>query len=322
MELAFQILVFTSIIGTIASSLRSTNWWIKVCDVSRVHMFFLLTFLLSYGLFFLPIDQPWVTFTLFTLICCFFYHLKVILPFVPLYPTELSSTTNKEHCLKILSINVRLKNKKYQNLIQLVEEIQPDLFLLTEVDQKWIDAVSFLQNAYPFSVLKPLENTYGIALYSKYELVDAEIKFLVQDDVPSIHTNVKFKDHFIQILGLHPKPPAPWTSPEKKDLELIKVAGMTNINSLPTIVTGDLNDVGWSKITQNFKQISGLLDPRIGRGFFNTYNALIPIFQFPVDHFFVSKHFKLLNIKRLPAIGSDHFPVFLEVNLENKEIKK
>jgi endonuclease/exonuclease/phosphatase (EEP) superfamily protein YafD len=121
----------------------------------------------------------------------------------------------------------------------------------------------------------------------------------------------------IQFLALHPRPPAPSNDTELKNIELIKVAGMSNINELPTIVGGDLNDVGWSRITKRFKKESELKDPRIGRGFFNTYNALIPIFRFPIDHFFLSEEFKLLNIKRLGKIGSDHFPVLLEVNLED-----
>jgi len=152
--------------------------------------------------------------------------------------------------------------------------------------------------------------------FSKHTLKNTEIKFLVEHDVPSFHTNIQFKGKVIQFLGMHPRPPAPTNDAKLKDLELIKIAGMTNENHLPTIIGGDLNDVGWSRITQKFKLISGLKDPRVGRGFFNTYNALIPIFRVPIDHFFVSKEFKLIQIKRLEKVGSDHFPVLLEVNLE------
>jgi len=38
MELTFQILATITILGTLASSLRDTNWWIKVCDVGRAHL--------------------------------------------------------------------------------------------------------------------------------------------------------------------------------------------------------------------------------------------------------------------------------------------
>ena len=62
--------------------------------------------------------------------------------------------------------------------------------------------------------------------------------------------------------------------------------------------------------------MSGLLDPRIGRGLFNTFDAGNPIFRFPLDHVFHSSHFRLFRLCRLPKVGSDHFPVLVELNLE------
>ncbi len=319
MELTFQILAAITIISTLISSLRKTRWWIKVCDISRVHTTSVTFLLIVFAFFFLPLSTSWVLVTVTMLFIGLFYHLKIIAPFFPFSKKEVLAATKTDNKIKILSVNVRLKNKKYQNLINLVEDVNPDIFLLTEVDQAWLDAIDRLRTNYPNTVLNPLDNTYGIALYSKLKLENSEVRYMVQEDIPSIHTNIKFHNRDVQILGLHPRPPAPWTQPEKKDIELIMVAGLSNINSKPTIVAGDLNDVGWSKITVNFKQISGLLDPRIGRGFFNTYNALIPVFQFPVDHFFVSKHFKLITIKKLKTIGSDHYPVLLEINLEDED---
>jgi hypothetical protein len=83
----------------------------------------------------------------------------------------------------------------------------------------------------------------------------------------------------------------------------------------PVIVAGDFNDVAWSHTTRLFQRVSRLLDPRVGRAFYNTYNANYWFLRFPVDHLFHSEHFAMVEFKRLPHIGSDHFPIFTVLRL-------
>ena len=84
----------------------------------------------------------------------------------------------------------------------------------------------------------------------------------------------------------------------------------------PTIVSGDLNDVAWSHTTRLFLRLSGLLDPRVGRGFYNSFHAQHWFIRFPLDHFFHSNDFRLVELRRLEEVGSDHFPMLLELSYE------
>jgi endonuclease/exonuclease/phosphatase (EEP) superfamily protein YafD len=77
-----------------------------------------------------------------------------------------------------------------------------------------------------------------------------------------------------------------------------------------------LNDVAWSRTNYLFQNISGLLDPRIGRGFYHTFHAKLPLIRFPLDHFFHSNHFRLVDFRRLDYFGSDHFPVYIKLSYE------
>ena len=73
-----------------------------------------------------------------------------------------------------------------------------------------------------------------------------------------------------------------------------------------------------------FRKLSGLLDPRVGRGMFNTFHANWWFIRWPLDHVFHSKHFTLKELRRLPSIGSDHFPLLtaLQYSPENGQQQK
>lgn len=57
-----------------------------------------------------------------------------------------------------------------------------------------------------------------------------------------------------------------------------------------------------------------MLDPRVGRGVYNTFHARYWFLRWPLDHVFVNNTFLLGRLQCLPASGSDHFPIFIAVD--------
>lgn len=312
-------LYFFSIITLLTSILSLSDrvyWYIRAWDAMRVQLTFLCMVLGSISLL-TSSNNPLLHYSMSAAFLLFFcYHFSIIYKYTPLHSVELAAAENPQNIITFYSANVRQKNKNYDSLLDSVRTKNPNVILLTETDSEWVKNVDVLRETHPYALTEPLENTLGMALYSKFPFEKSMIRYLVEDDVPSIHVVLKVGVRPIQFIGLHPRPPAPQTEDDRnKNREMIAAASMTNWNEYPTIVTGDLNDVAWSKITSDFKKISGLLDPRVGRGFFNTYNVFIPFFRMPIDHFFVSSDFKLVEIKRLKRIGSDHFPVMIKLDL-------
>jgi endonuclease/exonuclease/phosphatase (EEP) superfamily protein YafD len=198
-----------------------------------------------------------------------------------------------------------------QPLLSLIDEVDPDLVLLVETDAWWDRQLEPLAAAYPYRVAQPQEDSYGMHLISRFEMVDPEVRFLVKDDVPSIKSRLVLPSGAqIKFYGVHPEPP-PQQDTEERDAELLIVGKEVREEGTPSIVAGDMNDVAWSQSNSLFQEISGLLDPRIGRGPHSTFNAKWPLLRWPLDHVFFEESFTLLDIAVMRDIGSDHFPFFV-----------
>ena len=224
--------------------------------------------------------------------------------------------------LRIITANVLMQNRRTDVYRRLFADLQPDLILLTEPDRWWADQMQYLKATYPHVVECPLENTYGMILYSRLPLVDPQLRFLVKEQIPSIKTRVRLPSgRAIWLYAVHPEPPAS-LKPDKtprgsgpRDVELLLLAEELEKLNEPTVVVGDFNDVAWSHTTRLFKRLSRLLDPRRGRGMFNTFHANYPPLRYPLDHLFHSEHMTLIDFRRLPHTGSDHFPIYAALQL-------
>lgn len=218
--------------------------------------------------------------------------------------------------------NVYQPNSKFSRLLKQVRKEDPDIVFLVETDAKWKDALQELESKYPYHILHPADNTYGMLLYSRYELNESTVRFLIKDDIPSIRCSINIPEAGeVQFFGVHPEPPSPTENEysTERDAELLRVARECEREKRPIIVAGDLNDVAWSYTTERFIRISGLVDPRRGRGIFATFHAKHFFMRWPLDHIFCSSHFSLIKMRRKRAIGSDHFPVSIRMALSGED---
>lgn len=308
--------LFTAVIliATLMPLSRHTHWLIRGLDFPRLQFSIFTAALLVAHFTFLDIQTISTKGLIFCTCLCLIWQLWWILPYTRLWPKEVSQSINSEaeKQLSIITSNVLTPNRSADSLINLVNKHQPDVLVTLESDQWWEDRLQVLKQDMPYSIKCPLDNLYGMHVFSKLPISEEEICYLVEKDVPSIHAQLKLPSgDKVRFHFLHPAPPSPTENTEsaERDAELMIVARSVAESNQPVIVTGDLNDVAWSATTRLFRKVSGLLDPRIGRGIFSTFHADYPLIRWPLDHLFHSQHFTLQGIQRLPSIGSDHFPL-------------
>lgn len=151
---------------------------------------------------------------------------------------------------------------------------------------------------------------------SRLKMPKGDIQYLLTKGVPSFHCTFELNNgQLFDVISVHPDPPVPHRDTMGRDAEILLAGKLAAKRKRPMIITGDLNDVAWSATTRRFLRISRLLDPRQGRGMFNTFDARFPFLRWPLDHVFHSDEFEVVSINREPHVGSDHFPMFYEFAL-------
>lgn len=294
------------------------EWWFRGADFPRLQILALGIVALSFLLFW---KAPWDLtreIILLLLIAALAFQLKMVLPYTFVWKKQVKQVEkhqlNSDQQISVIVSNVLTPNQQYHLLIEQIEKHQPDIVLTLETDQTWQNQLAKIEHHYPYRVPVPLDNLYGMHLYSKLKLVDTDVKFILSDEIPSIHTTVILRSgQTVQLYCLHPKPPSPTEAKDStlRDAELLIVGDQIKDLDESSIVMGDLNDVAWSRTTRLFQRISGLLDPRVGRRYINTFHADYRFLRWSLDHLFHSTDFALVHMERLPHIGSDHFPIYV-----------
>lgn len=312
------------IVATLLPFLRRESWWIRVFDFPRSQITVLG--ILSVA----TLGWTWDSSsavqgsTLALMSFCTAYQGWELLAYTKLRRVQSlrAESEDPERRLRFLIANVLMTNHNVGQFLHLIREHQPDIIALAEPDHYWEENLREIEGEYKYAIKCPIENTYGMLLYSKLPLTEQEIRFRVEQDIPSFTCCVELRTgETFELHCIHPKPPNVGLNTENRDAELILVAREVKDKQKAIIVTGDLNDVAWSHTTRLFLRLSGLLDPRVGRMFCNTFHAHYPIFRWPLDHLFHSRAFRLVRLQRLPRTDSDHFPVLVELSYE-PEVKK
>lgn len=300
------------VVTTVLPFIPTDIGWVRIWDFPRLQSS-AICFLVLVGLVAMQIWQRrWGVALLLGLIAALSYQIVRIAPYTAIADPEIELAGDQRagECVSILAANVHQKNRRKNELLALIARYDPDILLLLETDAWWSNALAPVVERYGQAKSEIRSNRYGLMFITRLE-AQIRIRHLIEQDIPSVLAKLELPSgrQFL-FYGLHPEPPRIAQSTDERDAELILVAREVKERDIPTIVAGDLNDVAWSRTTRSFKEISTLGDPRIGRGFYSTFHADYRLLRWPIDHIFISKNFGLGDLRLLPHVGSDHFPMF------------
>ena len=296
----------------------TTRWWVRIWDFPRFQVALLCVAVLLAWIFARPTGAAWILIGI--LAAALAWQMSWIWRYLPGAPCEVRNAKaqpSESNSIAVLTTNVLQSNREVGRLIQIIFNAQPDVVLAVETDEWWCSELAgALSDRYCHAVRYPLSNGYGLTLLSKLELVHPEVRFVIDEAIPSLRAEVRLRNgQTVDLYCVHPQPPAPRQDSTERDCELLIVAQEIWERGRPAILVGDLNDVAWSRSTLQFSRVGALLDPRRGRGFYNTYPAQFPGFRYPLDYVFATRHFDVCRMQVLPRFGSDHLPLLAEFEL-------
>lgn len=118
------------------------------------------------------------------------------------------------------------------------------------------------------------------------------------------------------VAGVHYTWPVPAGPQQQQSKRMVKAISHFPKDSL--IVTGDFNSTPWSWTLRRQDKAFGLERrtlalPSWPAGDFMSKGVAAPVPFLPIDHIYAGKAWRTVSVKRGPKLGSDHYPVVIEL---------
>jgi endonuclease/exonuclease/phosphatase (EEP) superfamily protein YafD len=210
--------------------------------------------------------------------------------------------------------NVYVHSQQYSRLERLIDELQPDVIGLIEVNSEWLRKLDYLRSAYAFHFEVPDETSFGLALYSKLPLSNARILNLGESGTSAIEATMETPDGEIKLILAHPMSPLDAVHVQRRNAQLRALGRYVSEQNRPVVLAGDLNSTMWNRHYREFAEVGSLHNARARHGVGPTWPA-VPLLGVPIDHVLATAPVQFRNFRVLDDVGSDHLPVSVEFSL-------
>ena len=99
-----------------------------------------------------------------------------------------------EKVATVLLANVQTSNRDYARVLERIREADPDIVILLEVDERWIDAMGELRERFSEHYELPRDDNFGIAVYTTSIATDLVMPGLDYASVPSIAIQLRSEE--------------------------------------------------------------------------------------------------------------------------------
>ena len=217
--------------------------------------------------------------------------------------------------VKILMANALHTNRDYRRLVALIKQEEPDVVGLVEFSEGWRASMNQhrLAQRYPYRYEWPHE-AEGVALYFRRRPISVGPVAFARPDGgnPVLPATIDLDGRPVHLWLVHPPSPLAKRGRSFGKGELAGLARLVAEEEGAKVVIGDLNRTEGSPLFDDFLARAGLVDSRFGFGRQASWPVALS-YRIPIDHALVSPDLAVVDRRLGPAIGSDHFPLIVEL---------
>lgn len=249
----------------------------------------------------------------------FFIFALVNLPeILPYYLQASAHEARNIGSLRLMQVNLWSQHEDYSRILKAIKEAEPDIISFQELTPRSAEVFERELQDYPFRIMKPQDDCFGIGLASRIYL-DKTDGFQAIDEArklvspPVVTAEFRCLGRKLNIISVHLLPPLSERSVDTNRMLCTYLAEYCRQNR-PAILIGDLN---YSRHSAQFKKLkaeAGLLDSQDGAGYQPSFPTMLPLLSIPIDHVLFSKDgFTVTKRRTAGYCGSDHFPLIVDI---------
>lgn len=250
-------------------------------------------------------------------------------------PANIASQHSRERVanttsLRVLVSNLNVGNSQYSALLNLVQQEQPDVVVLIEVNDTWGKPLAPLRNQFPYWFGLSEDSSSGIAILSRLPLVEPKLVRFSPDSTPSIVTRLtvapalqsSIDRRSIPFIAVHPLVPIRPNLFHRRNQQFAAMGEQID-RSDSLILVGDFNATMWSPYFRTLTTKLGLHNSRKGFGILPTWTTpsplspfpawLAPLLAIPIDHCLLSPDLHTTEMHTGTPVGSDHLPIVVNL---------
>jgi endonuclease/exonuclease/phosphatase (EEP) superfamily protein YafD len=236
------------------------------------------------------------------------------LPVVGYTRMPAQSASAHSEALRVVSLNVWFRNHDYARMAEYLRATNADAIVLQEATRPAAQRLHALLPSYRYAHID--KEWHGAAVLSKWPLQAAASRPLAGYGSRAAYVQFEWRGSPLTLLGVHLHWPLGAFNAHARNAELIAVSALARAQAGPMLVVGDFNTTQWSYHFQRAVREAGLKDCARGQQVAASWPSYVSWIGIRIDHCLASRHWRVIDIRTGPHVGSDHRPLIMDLALE------